>query len=402
MRSFSVALAFASIAQAISIWDPTGPYHVGYTQHIFNHTTPNDPTEPGTFMLLTIYYPTRQIPNTTVPYIDAISASIFESTIGLTPGSLSRLTTRLQFQAPTLLGTHPAFANATSPYPTLIFTPGAGVPAVAYTAYLSELASHGHAVVAIDHPGEAPYLPLPGTNGTQGVYGYPDFSNYPTTLAEAFAVLAFRVADVLAAASDAFLPALVRAYGAPFNTTHLGVFGHSVGGAAAAAVLASQEDGGGGGDAEQPLFKLGVNLDGSLLQVAGADGAVNASVPAPDLGVPFLEVASETHFEGNASASGDGTWKYFNDAQSGWLRDVQVNGTRHLDFSDIPLWIDLLDQRKVLNKTWVGPADGVRVTNLVNALLKESFGFVEGKGLNGVDEWVEKAPELFLLEENDP
>ncbi|KAH7063553.1 hypothetical protein B0J12DRAFT_643166 [Macrophomina phaseolina] len=395
MRSLLLTLANAWLVQAISLWDPTGPYHVGYTQHIFNHTTPNDPTSPGTFFLLTIYYPTLQIPNTTIPYLDPISAGIFESTIGLTPGSLSRLTTRLQFQASTLLGTSPAFANATSPYPTLIFTPGAGVPAAAYTAYLSELASHGHAVVAIDHPGEAPYLPLPYGGG--GVYGYPDFSAYPPTMEEAFQVLDFRVSDILAAVSEPFLPDLVRAFGAPFNVTHFGVFGHSVGGAAAAAVMAAT------GSSEAALFKVGANLDGSLLQFSDTEGNVDTGVAPPDLERPFLELAGHTHFEGNLSiADGDGTWEYFSEAQSGWLRVVQVNGTRHLDYSDIPLWIDLLEQRAVLNRTWVGPADGVRVTQLTNALLRELFGYVEGKSLDGVDEWVGKAPEFFLLDENDP
>lgn len=393
MLLFTIPLVFASIAHAISLWDPTGPYHVGYTQHIFNHTTPNDPTKPGTFMLLTIYYPTLQTPNTTTPYLDSISAGIFESTIGLTPNILSNLTTRLQFQAPTLLGTSPSFSNGTSPYPTLIFTPGAGLPASVYTAYLSELASHGYAVLAIDHPGEAPYLPLPYTNGTGGVYGYPDFTNYPPTIEEVFQVLRFRASDILALMSDAYFPALARLYGAPFNLTHMGVFGHSIGGAAAALVMASNSS-------DAVRFKVGANLDGTFFQVANGSGEIDTSVPAPDLRRPFLELVSESHFEGNAS--NDDSFEYFNDAQSGWLRNVQVNGTRHLDFSDIPLWIDLLDQRKVVNGTWVGLADGVRVTNLVNALLREFFGSMEGKGLKGVDDWVEEAPELFLLEKNDP
>jgi predicted dienelactone hydrolase len=362
-------------------------------QHIFNHTTLNDPTEPGTFMLVTVYYPTRQIPNTTSLYLDSISAGIFESTIGLTRGVLSKLTTRLQFQAPTLLDTHPLFKNATSPYPSLVFTPGAGLPASSYTAYLSELASYGYAVIAIDHAGEAPYLPLPTDNDTHGIYGYPDFTNFPPTLDDYFAVLDYRVSDVLAAMSDAFFPTMVRQYGLPFNTTHFGVFGHSLGGAAAAAIMASKGD-------HVEMYKVGVNLDGTFIQVANSSGDVDTSVPAPDLKLPFLEVASEVHFQGNASAPGDDTWKYFNDAQSGWLRDVQLNGSTHLDFSDIPLWIDLLDQRAVLNKTWVGSVDAARVTHLVNALLKEFFGSMQGKGLHGVDEWVSQTPELFLLTGN--
>jgi hypothetical protein len=141
-------------------------------------------------------------------------------------------------------------------------------------------------------------------------------------------------------------------------------------------------------------------LDGTFFQFLDTEQSNTTRLPAPDLNRPFLEIAAENHFQGNASVGdeGDYTWEYFNNVQSGWLRDVQVNGTRHLDFSDIPLWIDLLDQRRVLNRTWVGPADGVRVTSLVNALLREFFRSVEGKGLGGVDEWVDKAPELSLLD----
>jgi hypothetical protein len=61
----------------------------------------------------------------------------------------------------------------------------------------------------------------------------------------------------------------------------------------------------------------------------------------------------------------------------------------------------LLGSRSVLNKTWVGPTDGIRTTGLVNVLLKEMFGSMEGKGLEGVDEWVSEAPELFPRAKKD-
>ncbi|KAL1616189.1 hypothetical protein SLS56_011513 [Neofusicoccum ribis] len=318
--------------------------------------------------------------------MDPIAAGIFEKTIGMTPGSLSRLTTRLQFQTSTLIGTDPAYGNGTSPYPTIIFTPGAGVPAVAYTAYLSELASHGYAVVAIDHPGEAPYLALPYGGG--GVYGYPDFAAYPPTLAEAFQVYAFRLSDTAALMSDAFFPALVRSFAAPFNLSHFGIFGHSVGGAAAAGVMAAN-------DSKARLFGAGANLDGTLPQLADENFQPDPAKVPVDLKRPFVQLASEVH-------TGDGTWEAFDRAQSGWLRDVAINGTRHLDYSDIPLWIDLLEQRNVTNGTWVGPADGVRVTQLVNAVLKGLFRSVGGESLEEVDEWLEKAPEFFPVYEHDP
>ncbi|KAH7382430.1 hypothetical protein DE146DRAFT_740061 [Phaeosphaeria sp. MPI-PUGE-AT-0046c] len=320
MVSLLSLLAFASAIKAISLWEPTGPYHVGYMQEILNHTTPNDPTSPGTFILITIYYPTVQVPNTTTPYLDPISASIFESTIG-----------------------------------------------------------------------EAPYLPLPtNVNNTKGVYGYPDFTNFPPMLQDGFAVLNYRVSDIQAAMDNDYFLAFVQQKGLPFNTTHLGIFGHSLGGAAAAAVMSSNET-------NAARYKVGSNLDGGYYQFIDETGRPTFDVPAPDLQRPFLELAAENHFEGNLSD--EPTWKFFDDAQTGWLRDVQINGTRHLDFSDIPLWIDLLDQRAVLNRTWIGPANGVRVTHLANTMLKRSFGSISGFGLRGVDEWIDEIPEFFVVTE---
>lgn len=120
-----------------------------------------------------------------------------------------------------------------------------------------------------------------------------------------------------------------------------------------------------------------------------------------------MEMASEVHFEGDVSGvaggNGDGTWALFDRAQSGWFRGVQVNGMTHLDLSDITLWIDLLGQMEVINRTWTGVADGVRVTGLVNTVLRKFLGVVTGEdgSLKAVDEWVATVPEFFLLDEND-
>ncbi|KAL0571950.1 hypothetical protein V5O48_010022 [Marasmius crinis-equi] len=396
MRSLNSLLlpAFAlipSLGRAVSLWDPTGPYEVAYTQHVFNHTTPNDPTEPGNILLLTIYYPTLQCPNETTPYLDLISASIFDNSLGFPNGSMSTLTTKLQFQAPTLLGTSPEFGNGTSPYPTIIFLPGAGLPVAAYTAYQSELASYGYTVIGIDHPGEAPFIQLP--YGGEGIYGYPDWHNYPRTIEEVFAVYDFRLSDVAAVMSDPFLPDLIRSFGAPFNTTHFGILGHSIGGAAAAGAMAANDT----------LFRVGANLDGTMVQFVDENGELQTNTSAPDLSRPFLEIASQGHFDGNASGgpTEDTTWAYFNQAQSGWLRDLQLNGTQHLDFSDIPLWVDLLGGRDGNPGTFVGTIAGARTTQVVTSIMRKLIGYMEGKDLAEVDAFAGTVPEFLILDKSD-
>ncbi|KAF9256751.1 hypothetical protein L218DRAFT_966023 [Marasmius fiardii PR-910] len=387
--SLALWTTLASFSQAISLWDPTGPYHVGYTQHVFNHTTPNDPTEPANIMLLTIYYPTRQVPNTTVPYLDPTSASIFEKG-GFPNGSMSTLTTRLQFQASTLLGTSLEFGNGTSPYPTIIFLPGTGLPAIAYTAYQSELASYGYTVISIDHPGEAPFIQLP--YGGEGIFATIDLLTQTPTPEVARAVYNYRVSDVLAMMSDSFLPSLIHAYGAPINTTHFGIFGHSIGGAGAAGVMAAN-------DTEiASLFKVGANLDGRFTQLLNESlTGLNTSIPAPDLKRPFLELATKSTLNGRQD--GDITWGYFNAVQSGWVRALQVNGTEHLDFSDIPLWVERLGGRNGSLGMLLGKADGVRTTHIVTFITRKLMDFMKGKDLERVDEYTKKVSEVNRLDE---
>ncbi|KAH7025410.1 hypothetical protein B0J12DRAFT_746180 [Macrophomina phaseolina] len=398
-------------AGAVSLWEPTGPYHVGYTQHLFNHSTPVDPTPNPGILLLSIYYPTLQAPNTAVAYIDATTAQVYEQALGFRNGSLSTVTTQLQHQAPTLVGTHPAFGNGSSPYPTLIFTPGAGGQVAIYKAYLSELASHGFTVVAVDHPGEALYTPLPPGRGAPGVAG-PSAIMSGTAAPETFRqIYAYRVADIQAVMAAPVLPALVAEHSAPFNTTHFGVWGHSIGGAGAAgAIIAALES---NDSAAPPRFRAGANLDGAFQHLLRTNANDTASVPdpsapSPDLRTPFLELASG-RFKGREDGGGgpgaDTTWALFNRNQSAWLRDVYVSGTAHLDYSDLPLLVDALGQREGVGAgpSQLGGIAGKRVTEVVTGLLVRFFAEMIGGGggpggLPGsADEFIAETPEAVVL-----
>lgn len=78
-----IATLLVQTAFAVPFPPPTGPYHVGYTQHVFNHTTPNDPVAPpnaSSVLLGTLYYPTAEIPipgNNTAPYLDPTTAALW-------------------------------------------------------------------------------------------------------------------------------------------------------------------------------------------------------------------------------------------------------------------------------------------------------------------------------------
>ncbi len=114
-------------------------------------------------------------------------------------------------------------------------------------------------------------------------------------------------------------PALVKQLCAPFQTTALGVFGHSFGGAAILGVA----------DAIPDTRKVvsALNLDGQLF----GDPASNVSSVA-DIKRPVLMLGQTNH------ALNDPTWATFSAAQTDWWRILYVAGADHVDFTDVAFW----------------------------------------------------------------
>lgn len=342
-----LTLAISIIGAAERFPSPSGPYQVGITQHIFNHTTPNDPVAPKNatnVLLATIYYPTLSIPspNATARYLDPTTAELWGSALHFPNGSLESLETWNQWQAPFLKKSE----YETSQQPTVIFSPGGGANAIMYTALSSELASQGYTVVALDHPGEIPYLQLP--DGAGGIYGIDITASWPRELQTA--VYHMRASDALAVIRDLY-PAYVESIGANFNTTHFFMAGHSIGGAAAAGAMALA-----------PSILGGINLDGGYYD------------EFPDAKRPYLLVAGEEH-----TPDIDPTWSPFSSNQSGWWEWVNVTGTDHLDFSDIGDWVDLLGLRNQTITPELGPIWSPRMNYVVNSYVLGFFDFVLGR-----------------------
>jgi pimeloyl-ACP methyl ester carboxylesterase len=352
MLALVASLLFHAVS-AVPFVPPTGPYHVGYMQHVFNHTTPNDPVAPknaSSILLATIYYPALTIPvpgNNTAPYLDATTAQIWGSALQFPNGSLEGLTTWNVYQAPPL--------DAPTFKPTVIFSPGGGENAVMYNALNSELASQGYTVLALDHPGETPYLQLPETDG---VYGLDITAVWNYTLQEA--VYNVRVSDTLAVVRNLFAP-FVESINAPFNTTHYIAIGHSLGGAAAAGALAVE-----------PSILGGVNLDGLFIDL-------------PDVKKPFLMLAGAEHNPGI-----DPSWSPFSVNQSGWYQWLNVAGSSHQNFADLGDWVDLQGFR---NKT-LTPSLGMiwepRMDHVVRTLVVAFFDFVQDDG-----KWLDLPSQAF-------
>ncbi|KAI1759921.1 hypothetical protein GGR53DRAFT_526766 [Hypoxylon sp. FL1150] len=318
----------AAIAGAVSIPRPSGPYHVSVSTHTIEHYNPNDPlagigTEPA---------------GEPQPYLNPETAAFFESSWNYTAGVLASITSSLQHNAPFLKG-----PVGESPYPTILFGPGGvGPPVEGSTILLAELASCGYTVIGLDHPFEQPFLQYP--NGT-GVYGVDvDYSDSP---------LIEEIYETRLVDNTAFLnnfTEFVQKLDAPINTTHIGALGCSLGGAAA---LGSMYD--------YDSLVSGLNFDGSLYAMENSSFA--------DEKEPVLMLGNQYYHTGGEVT--DITWNNFLAHQTGYVRELSVNGTTHHDFCDDTFWKMIEPGRDQL----AGPIDGYRQIDISNTYVKAFFDF---------------------------
>ncbi|KAI6085781.1 hypothetical protein F4821DRAFT_240010 [Hypoxylon rubiginosum] len=338
IASALVILNVSSIAHATAIPPPTGPYHVGVRKYTIKHYNDHDPIAPNhvsTAFLATVFYPTAQIPEgAPKPYLNPETAAFYEDAWNFTSGTLASLTSTVQPGAPFL-------ETRGAPHPTLLFGPGGGgTPVEGSTILLAELASHGYAVVGLDHPFEQPFVRFPNGTGVAGV-DIPD-----DVTAESLNDL--RLEDN-AVFLDLHLPRLVREKQLPLSTTRLGAFGFSVGGAAALGTAQSSS-----------RVASGLNLDGTLL----GGPALNNS--AADVRKPVYLLGNEGHTFGEEG--GDYTWVSFPRWQTAYQRKMLINGTTHLDFCDDTFWKTLED-----GAGYAGSIDGFEQIKILNAYVRAFF-----------------------------
>jgi dienelactone hydrolase len=277
-------------------------------------------------------------------------------------------------------------------FPVLIFSHGyTGLPS-SYTGLLEDLASHGYAVLSIVHPYEATAATLADgrivsmvASGMGAGIGAGIGSDDGAFLPAVQDVLAEwdaedeTMAAVTRATDDREQLRLLRGYlgglhhtdvalrrwvddmklvldrlsGVPASTAagqlasrldvgRLGVFGHSMGGVAAGQFCV-----------EDRRCRAGLNLDG----VPQYGTMIDKSMPHP-----FLMVYSARPGRGGASDA-----IYRRAAQPYYRVDVQ--GTRHLDFSDIVFWGGPLRERPVLGD--IAPA---RVSEITRTIVRQYFG----------------------------
>ena len=220
---------------------PTGPYAVGRRSLAWRDEFRQDPLAPDPMamreLFVWVWYPAANVPGAApAPYLPKPWLNV----IGRQPSQqhLDRVRPHAIDGAP---------VSAAQPtYPVLVFSPGLSIQPISYTALAEDLASHGYIVVAIAHPYSTPVVAFPDGHVVRA-HESPVSPPLP------------RLVRVLAGDMVWTLDHVIKEHDrgdalfSRIDTTRVGAFGHSFGGASSA--LACRMD---------QRFKAGMDFDGSL------------------------------------------------------------------------------------------------------------------------------------------
>jgi dienelactone hydrolase len=339
----------------------SGPHRVGsvvfrWTDQARAETltgAPNDRRQ----VVAQAWYPTDALKGRAVPYFEAQ---------GRLPASIAGLPSWM-FSSFGKVKTHalqsPRVSTERSRWPVLLFSPGLSVPREQYTALVADLASRGYVVIAVSNPYESGVSVLAGGQ-VVGQTVHPDVMG-PPPHPEIQRLIDIRTADssfVLDQLShlaqlDPASPLVGR-----LDLVHVGLVGHSIGGATAVQVLANDS-----------RFKVGVDLDGKLF---GAERTAH-------LAQPFLWIQSD----------GAQTAEYVQGRDS-FFRGLRgtgalltVKGTVHMSFSDTPSYSTSLGRRLLGGVAFgsISVADMTVMTgDAISAFVSPALGGRNGRSLDQV------------------
>jgi hypothetical protein len=222
---------------------PTGPYPVGRTSF---HWIDSSRTEPFVSALSTrrelmvyVWYPAdtaHRTPAPYIPHVQAISRVLGDSLMRDEYGSAADAVVKGAIDSHAVEGV--AVARARARFPVLVFSHGFGESSLGYAAQLTDLASHGFIVFAVEHPYDAFAVWFP--DGRVVPFAA---AQWDSARARANGALNYQLGQVPVRVADMrfVLDRIVQLDSRPGNLfahrldlARIGAFGHSLGGVAAA------------------------------------------------------------------------------------------------------------------------------------------------------------------------
>ncbi|MET0397522.1 MAG: hypothetical protein ABW277_11905 [Longimicrobiaceae bacterium] len=351
--------------QGVSLPAPGGPHTLGTTLLHLVDSTRADLVDGARRreVMVQLWYPAARGGGERAPYmagalVDTLRREGYYEVDSTTFAAWRRLRTHAREDAPPAAG--PSF-------PVLLLSHGFGVSRSSYTALAEELASHGYAVAAVDHPyGGITLLPdgrvLSVAADTGDVRSEATLGSRVRQWAADASFVLDRLRAMDAAPAGRFAGRL--------DLARAGMLGHSLGGAAA--VEACRTD---------PRFRACADLDGALYGPAGELGP----------GGPTLVVRSRPLYSDAELAARGRTragWDSLGAEIAGRFRvlfakrpevpayHLQLAGTGHMSFSDAPFTFPVAVNR--FGGRIIAPERGHRV---LSAYLRAFFARHLGGGI---------------------
>lgn len=338
---------FLAIAFPIPKVRPSsGPYEVGtFSLHLVDESRKeiySDASNSARELMAQFWYPANPGPeDVKAPYMSDIEAGgpAVAGKLNLPKFSLNHIalvTTNAFLEAP--------IDKDGAPFPLLLFSHGWGGMRVQNTSQIEELVSHGYVVAAVDHTYGAIFTVFPdGRVVLQNREALP--SDVPDDEYEQAAELLVSVwsadlkflLDIAADMNEGIIDSPLMS---AMDLSHVGVFGHSTGGGTTVEFCAHDD-----------RCTAALGMDTWLLPVS--DDIIESGIPQP-----FMFMHSEGWTQ-------DEHWDQFMEFypnMPGTVYSFSIEGTRHYDFSDIPLLSALAPMLGLK-----GPLDGERVVTIVNA-----------------------------------
>lgn len=349
----AVSTALPVLLPVPRVADPTGPFQVGTRSFVLTDASRRElysgRDEPRKFMIQVWYPAAPTAEDVHAPWVNG--ADVFAPAIAdylqLPRFSLDHLT----------LAKSPAYQNAplateSEPYPVIVFSHGWNGFSAQSSAQTVELASHGYVVVALQHTYGAMVTIFPdgevALNNPDALpesMPEPGYTDAARLLVDQWSGdISFALDFMSAQNDDASSP-----FRAALDLARIGVFGHSTGG-------------------------------GATIQFCGTDARCTAGLAQDPFMTPVSEQVREHGLEQPFLFFFSQAWREVTDGKNNRLFDAflpkmadavgvtTIIGTRHYDFTDLPLLSPLAPQLGLK-----GPINGKRMIKILNDYLVAYF-----------------------------